>query len=620
LPALKLLWQGHQCLRKAVALTFLKFPSVLIQRILPKRVGEQIFCSLFFLVVIPLLTLGLILLYTSQKAITATVWLNHEEIAVHATGEIKEHVHGVQQWLFITAMMLGNFKANPKLQKAALVDLSLKDPAFQRITSINMRGREIASTGLRDPLRNYSDNEAFLEASSGQSYSSPVEISESNIPFFIMAEPIRQAGRVKGVLLAEKNLKNIWTIVDNIHIGKKGMAYLIDQKGRIIAHPDKTLVLKNISISYPGIIENIAAGRTGNLEETKDGEKRLISYAPIKDLHWGLIISQPEQEALVNLNLMKIQSIIVLGLSIAGALLVSFFLAQYMSRPMKILIEGTQRIAQGNFSHFYQIRSRSEIDRLFFSFNRMMRKLRQAKEMESLSMIGKAATVIAHELKNSLQLIDTFVRVLPERHQDKRFIKEFSEAIPKELDSWNILLKNMMTYAGHSQIDLREFDINGIIRDVALLMNLKMRQMGIYFKVELQNDLPLIRGDREMLKHVFLNLLTNAMEWTSLSKEIVISTREEPGLRPTNDRHIEVEVTNTGGEISEEVRKRMFEPFYTTKSGGLGLGLSISKQIIDEHGGAIRALNQNGRTSFIITLPAIVSDKKLPETRFSKDW
>lgn len=575
-----------------------------VRRFFPKRVGHQIFLILFFLVVIPLLILGLLLLHTSQKAIKITVLRDHKEIAIHATGEIREHVDGTRQSFFVTAAILGSLHADRWRQETTIVELALRNPAFQRISSLDIQGREIVTSELGTPLKNYGQQEAFQEARRGHSYLSLVKISDNHIPFLTIAEPIKELGKVKGVLLADLSLRSVWEMVDKIHVGKTGKAYLIDQQGRIIAHPDKKLVLQNVNMEHTQVLTELLTGRSGNFEEADhNGQRWLTSYAPIEKFNWGLIISQPEVEAYAYLKVMKVQSLILLAWSIIATLLISFIMAHYMSQPLKHLIDGTHRIAQGNFSQYYRIRSRNEIDRLFFSFNRMARKLRQAQEMEKLSMIGKAATVIAHELKNSLQLINTFVNILPERHRDKEFIKEFANTIPKELDSWNNLLKNMMAYSGTSQCLMSDIDVNKVVEEVVSLMSLKMRQMTVAFKVDVYEGIPLIRGNEEKLKQVFLNLLTNALEATPCGGEIAIGTRLRKEPAAGFPGYVEIEVVNTGERIPEDTFSRIFEPFYTTKKSGLGLGLSISKEIIKHHNGVIRVISDQTKTSFIVALP-----------------
>ena len=303
---------------------------------------------------------------------------------------------------------------------------------------------------------------------------------------------------------------------------------------------------------------------------------------------------------------MNTQFLVIIALSILVTLLISFILAHYMSQPIQDMIVGTQRISRGDFSQFFQIRGKSEIDRLLFSFNRMTHKLRKAQKDEKLSIIGKAATAIAHELKNSLQLIDTFIKLLPERHGDKQFLKEFSDIIPKELDSWNTSLKNMMTFSRNSQFSISEVDVNEVIKEIILLTKFKARQLDIRLENDLEGNIPLIMGNEEKLKQVFLNIVTNALEATPDGGRIVFSTRFFSHFSSRGSCSVEIEIMNTGKGIEGNELNKIFEPFYSTKNGGLGLGLSISKEIIDHHNGNIKVVSvKNKTTSFIIRIPAI---------------
>ncbi len=603
----------------------MKLPSLGINQLFPKLIWQQIFFILFFLVVIPLVILGILLLNASRDSIKTTVLRDHKEIAIHATGEIREHVQGAHNALLVTAAILGTLHADPWRQETTIVELSLRSSTFQRIASVDFNGKEIVTSELGTALSDHSKEEAFLQALQGHSFRSEVKISANHMPYITLAEPIVRLGKVKGVLLADLSLRSVWDIVDAIHIGKEGRAYLIDQQGRIIAHPDKKLVLKNANLQHLRVLEDLWRGQSGNLEEKDDSQRLwLTSYAPINKLNWGLIISQPQQEAFALLRQMSFQAILLISLSILGSLFISFFLAHYMSRPIREMIAGTERIARGDFSYAFSINNRTEISKLFQSFNQMTQRLKKAQEEEKLSIIGKAATAVAHELKNSLQLVDTFVKLLPERYRDKKFIKDFSETIPRELDSWNTSLKNMLAYAKNSQFPLTPIDINETIKDIALLASLKTRQMDIAFEVNLSEQLPLILGNGEKLKQVFLNLLNNALEATPPGGKIQILSSvaerfsQERKDLSSNDAFklganwVRIEVANSGESISDEHLHRIFEPFFSTKSGGLGLGLSICKEIVESHQGNIVVQRpQQGGTSFIIEIPSCLTLKPL---------
>ena len=241
-----------------------------------------------------------------------------------------------------------------------------------------------------------------------------------------------------------------------------------------------------------------------------------------------------------------------------------------------------------------------------FSFNRMTHKLCKAQKDEKLSIIGKASTAIAHELKNSLQLIDTFIKLLPERQGDKQFIKEFSETIPKELDSWNTSLKNMMTFSRNSRFPINEIDVNEVMRGIISLTRLKAGQLNIQLEVNLGGNLPLIMGNEEKLKQVLLNVITNALEATPYDGQISLSTKFSNDFNPRSFGSVEIEIMNTGEGIERDELNKIFEPFYTTKNGGLGLGLSIVKRVADCHGGKIEVESEvNKGTSFLVHFPDV---------------
>ncbi len=582
----------------------------LLRRCIPKKIWLQAFLVLVCVIIIPLIVLGALLVNTSQKAIKTSVFRDHKEVAVHATDKVEEHIKGARQSILVTASILGTLHADSWRQETAIVELSLRNPAFQRIASVDLNGEEIASSELGSAPQNRGNEEAFQQAIAGASYISHIKISEDQIPYLTLAEPIKEFGQVKGVLMSELNVRSVWDIIDNIHFGETGRAFLIDHHGRIIAHPDKKRVLQNEHIPYPSILESILLGQAGNMEKIReDGERLLISYAPVVNPDWGLVITQPEREAYAFLTVMKLQSWGTILLSACVAMILSLLLARYMSRNIENIVSGTQRVAKGDFSHHFPIKQRNEIGKLLFSFNRMTSKLRKARDVEKLSVIGKAAAAVAHELKNSLVLITTFVELLPERHRDKKFIKEFSETIPKELDSWNTSLRNMMVFSrSYSSFPTYDTNVNDIIKEISLLAKMKARQLDIHFNESLEQNISLINGNKDKLKQVLLNLVTNALEATPGGGQIDVVTRNIVSDKSKNgsaDRYVEVSVSNTVSDGCPDDLDKIFNPFHTTKAGGLGLGLSISKEIMDRHNGSIDVSfnEENQSLCFVVKLP-----------------
>ena len=142
--------------------------------------------------------------------------------------------------------------------------------------------------------------------------------------------------------------------------------------------------------------------------------------------------------------------------------------------------------------------------------------------------------------------------------------------------------------------------MNGLLQDVVLLTKTRLQQQDIGFEVRTEEHLPVIRGNTEKLKQVLLNLFANAMEATPWGGVIALKAYADQN----HQRSLVLEIYNTGDGIAPENMPKLFEPFYSTKNGGLGLGLPISKEIVERHQGRIEAESTPNRgTTFRVRLP-----------------
>jgi len=583
----------------------MKFSFKELKNIFPHRIWPQTFFILSVLVITPLIFLGSILVHTSQNAIKTSVLQDHRELVIHIAEEIKQYVENPEQTLSVTASLLGTLPVDPWRQETCVVELALRYPIFQRIASVDLNGREIVSSELGSALMDRSKETAFLKAKSAESYRSRVRISKNHLPMLTLSTPIRKLGRITGVLMADVNLRNLWDMMDNIKIGKTGRAYLIDEQGRLLSHPDKKIILQNENPLNPNIIRDVLAGNIGSKEEfDRQGERLLVSYAPVDKMNWGVVMVHPVKEAYTFSKIMALQSWILILCSVLGTIFISLILSFLMSRPINMLIKATQHVTKGDFDHSLPTHHKDDVGRLFNSFNTMTQKLKTAQQLERLSTIGKAATAIAHELKNSLVLINTYICLLPERHNDKKFIEEFSQIVPQELDSWKNMLQTMVDYSKFYQFQTEKVDINSLIKDVVFLAHQRAKQNGIDFVVDTNKDLPNIHGNTDKLKQVFLNLINNALEATPPGGMVSMRTNFIEGKPPGTFSYVEIQVNDTGEGVPINRLEKIFEPFYTTKNAGLGLGLSVSKEIVEHHGGRIEIFcPEKGGTSFSVKIP-----------------
>jgi two-component system, NtrC family, sensor kinase len=241
--------------------------------------------------------------------------------------------------------------------------------------------------------------------------------------------------------------------------------------------------------------------------------------------------------------------------------------------------------------------------RLYENLKQSQNTLRRADRLSSLGLLTAG---LAHEIRNPLVAIRTFTQLLPERYDDAEFREGFQGLALKEVDRICGLINDLLSFARPSRPNVAEEDMNDVVDGIARILETEAKEKGVQIARDFSADLPKIWIDREQLKQVFMNLILNAIQAMRDGGSIVISTRlnshDEPGQ---SNRFVQVEIRDTGMGIPEENLEHIFDPFFTSKDEGSGLGLSISHQIVQEHGGYVIVQSKVGQgTSFFINLPA----------------
>jgi signal transduction histidine kinase len=237
--------------------------------------------------------------------------------------------------------------------------------------------------------------------------------------------------------------------------------------------------------------------------------------------------------------------------------------------------------------------------RLYEDLKRSKSYMRRADRLASL---GTLTAGLAHEIRNPLVAIKTLTQLLPERLDDVEFRNQFLQIAAGEVDRISSLVTELLEFARPSDPKLELEDINTILDGMILLVSTETKKKQINITKDYSADLPPIQIDREQIKQVFLNILLNGIEATSENGKITVKTRSF--IKPGGEPYIQIEFTDTGYGIPEDYLEDIFNPFFTTKSTGSGLGLSISNQIIQDHRGYINVESQvHEGSSFFINLP-----------------
>ena len=240
-------------------------------------------------------------------------------------------------------------------------------------------------------------------------------------------------------------------------------------------------------------------------------------------------------------------------------------------------------------------------------------RIRQA---ERLAEMGTLAAGMAHEIRNPLSAIKTFVQLLPRKWDKPGFPEKFLRTVPREIERINRLIEDLLDLARAPRYQFRLTDMAMFLHHAIELFEEELLRYQIAFRLDLSEKLPLVWADGDQLAKAINNLIQNAIQAMSAGGQLTIhgSLRSECGkavvtgpdeLRDTPRLWLSLVFSDTGGGILPEDLKSIFNPFFTTKDAGTGLGLAITHKVISEHGGHIEVdSNVGAGTRFVIYLPA----------------
>ena len=250
--------------------------------------------------------------------------------------------------------------------------------------------------------------------------------------------------------------------------------------------------------------------------------------------------------------------------------------------------------------------------RLYEDLKRSKSYIRRADRLASL---GTLTAGLAHEIRNPLVAIKTLTQLLPDRLDDEEFRDQFLKIASGEVDRISSLVNELLDFARPSDPKLKFEDINTILDGMILLVSTETKKKQINILKNYASDLPPAQIDREQIKQVFLNVLLNAIQAPPENGRIMVKTRAF--TKPGGESYAQIEFADTGCGIPGEHLEEIFNPFFTTKSTGSGLGLSISHQIVQDHSGYIDVESQLDKgSSFFINLPV----KQDRPKREKKEW
>jgi two-component system, NtrC family, sensor kinase len=476
-------------------------------------------------------------------------------------------------------------------------------------------------------------------------------------------------------------------IQDFVHIYRKKQGFydlvITDHELKVIASKRPELMDKSYSND---LMKNSIRSGQINTEVDKSGGflstqyRKLIVSSPL----WiqGKIVGAIKMEIPIGdvmMHLLESQRVILLSIILDAIVLIvfgSFLLSRVLVKPLKDLILLTQKIGAGNLSEKIEVTSRNEIGQLIGSFNLMIERLKEKQESldshleslefankklkqtqeelirtEKLASIGRFAAGVAHEVGNPLGAILGYTSILQRDGINQGESKDYLKRIEKEIERINRIVRELLDFVRPSQFEICDVEVNKVIENTLSLISHQKNFGGIKTQLDLQPNLPTIKGDESKISQVLINIVLNAIDampnggiLSIRTEEYVVEDslidplqqfysprrREDPTesnyshLRKPDpfvaiftkfskgDRLVKIRISDTGIGIKEEDVKSIFDPFFTTKAPdrGTGLGLSVSLRIVESMEGEIRVESEEGKGSaFEVYFPVATHGK-----------
>ncbi|MBI5779023.1 MAG: HAMP domain-containing protein [Planctomycetes bacterium] len=412
-------------------------------------------------------------------------------------------------------------------------------------------------------------------------------------------------------LILTDNTFRLQELVDTLKLSDNEInyIYITDRYSMPIVHTFKQNIpddLLKLSVSY-----NSSQFKYFYLKADNDFIHHIIM--PIDDgkvgfISLGLSDSHRRQRIGIILSNIIVVALFCLIVGVIGA----YILSSIITRSLGKLTRAVSKVGQGDFNVKVDIPSgHDEISELARTFNKMSEDLKQyvnrlndsennLKRAQQMAVVGQMCAGLAHEINNPLDGIQRSVEVIRKTPGDNKTNETLFVLISDGLKRIENTIRQLLAYARY-QPNFGPVDINSIIQDVFRLMEPRIKENEIEVVMQPDKALPLLSADRNGMFQVISNLLSNALDILPKKGKIIIRTSWRPA-----DNIAEVSFEDNGPGITEGIKKRIFEPFFTTKEmgKGTGLGLFISKSIIEQHQGSIRVESAVGKGScFIIELP-----------------
>ena len=411
-----------------------------------------------------------------------------------------------------------------------------------------------------------------------------------------------------GELLLRFNWAQIYRVLDQAAQAGR-IIVLVDKHNRIIAASaslrEQGMLLKELPANWlikgarGGVVR--LNGDPFNLSEVMVGFDRSRGFQHFRSFGWTTLVIQPSHQAFIPVQRMALLFVIMLAITSTIAILLSFIVAGRIAKPITNLTAFTRRFMHDKKLPPVPDDPGGEVGELNTAFVQTVRDLDQSRQdlvrASKLAVLGELSAVIAHEVRTPLGILRSSAQILAREPSLGEEAHELIGFIESETERLNSLVSTLLDSARPRASNFVIHDLHSLILHAVGLLAGQAEKKNIRIDTNLNASNANISCDIEQMTQVLLNLILNALQILSVGGHILITTRD-------TGQKLLVEISDDGPGMLSEDQTRVFDPFFSRRTGGIGLGLSVVQQIVASHGGDISAgKSLMGGAMFTITLP-----------------
>jgi signal transduction histidine kinase len=554
--------------------------------------------------VIPLALYAAASIFSLQKGTTESVQQGNLRVAEQVAAQVGLYMSNNARVLEAVGTEFESVGLGPSQAERTLKDCVIQFPEFREITIFDRAGQPLATSTLGRTTLSIPP-----QAAARDQYIAPIWFDDDGLPTTTIVVRLTRSEQQAGWVAGEIALESLWKMIDRIRVGREGYALIVGEDNRLIAHgsPDAKRYIADADQSRAAQERLFASTfNASHQRETSDryvqnGTPMLAVAAAVPETGWTAIVEQPTAEAFETERVLARNLAIAITFALLATILLGYLWGRSFIQRIFALTRVTRAIGEGRMDERVAPNGSDEIRELGDAFNSMADKLVELQEnirkQERLAMFGKIASGLVHDLSHPMLTISNQCKLIVRFWDDADVRETFQRTFEREFSVVKRVFEDLQNIAKPIPMQRFPVELNRSIADVVESMQALAETAGITLRAELAPQPLYIEADLFALGRVYRNLIVNAIQATAPGGLVVAAIE-------AHDQRALLRVYDTGCGIPPERLQAIFEDFVTTKRRGLGLGLAISRKIVEQLGGRISVASEVGKgTTFTLEFP-----------------